>query len=167
MNRKADEDLDRLKRETFQALLKNAKEEQHVTKVMHRLIRHFRKFHQFQELRKFKHQASLVAQIIDKDKINGAYLLLKRFKERLKAFDAALRAVDSAKANIADFEELKASLDMTRSTTMFNDMKQLFDTAAKNFDKKLAHERATMTAMFERILNNERLTQVAIENKYN
>jgi len=102
------------------------------------MVGNFKKFHQFTELRKFKMQTSLLAQIRDKDKINGAYLLLKRFKNRLKAFDTALHALDKTKATIIDLNHLSSSLDLARSQSIFEDMKLLFDTATRNFDEKLA-----------------------------
>ena len=43
---------------------------------------------------------------MDKSKIEGAYLLLKRFKNRLKQFDVALEKVDNLKANKTDFVKL-------------------------------------------------------------
>lgn len=46
-------------------------------------------------------KTSVIAQVQDKDKIEGAYLLLKRFKQRLRAFDTALNAVNNAKVNMA------------------------------------------------------------------
>ena len=52
---------------------------------------------------------------MDKGKIEGAYLLLKRFKNRLKAFDAALEKVHELKANKKDFLLLKQSLDKDRA----------------------------------------------------
>ena len=79
----------------------------------------------------------MVANIRDRNKIDGAFLLMKRFKNRLKAFDAALHAMDRAKVNMTEFLNLKTSLDMARSQTIFDDMKRLFDTASSNFEKKL------------------------------
>ena len=48
---------------------------------------------------------------MDKSKIEGAYLLLKRFKNRLKTFDTALEKVHELKANKEDFVKLKQSVD--------------------------------------------------------
>ena len=48
---------------------------------------------------------------MDRSKIEGAYLLLKRFKNRLKTFDTALNKVHDLKADKKDFTELQQSLD--------------------------------------------------------
>jgi len=48
----------------------------------------------------------MLANVRDKDKIDGAFLLLKRFKNRLKAFDGALHAMDKTKVNISEFTQL-------------------------------------------------------------
>ena len=90
VNQRADDILTKLRRNAFTALLENVKIEQKKHTCIVRMIRNIRKFHLFNEMRRFKLQTSLLAQIRDKDKINGAYLLLKRFKDRLKAFDRAL-----------------------------------------------------------------------------
>ena len=63
--------------------------------------------------------------------------MLKRFKNRLKAFDAALHALDKQKVNMNEFLTLQTSLDMARSQTIFDDMKRLFDTASTNFEAKV------------------------------
>ena len=119
VNQRADDILTKLRRNAFTALLENVKIEQKKHTCMVRMIRNIRKFHLFNEMRRFKLQTSLLAQIRDKDKINGAYLLLKRFKDRLKAFDRALQAIDNAKANVTEFEYLKQSIDQARSQSIF------------------------------------------------
>ena len=43
---------------------------------------------------------------MDKNKVEGAYLLLKRFKNRLKTFDVALSKVHELKADKKDFQKL-------------------------------------------------------------
>ena len=79
---------------------------------------------------------------MDKDKIEGAYLLLKRFKNRLKNFDIALEKVHEMKANKEDFFKLKQSLDRDRAMSIFNDMKILFDSTIKQIDEKFNNERS-------------------------
>ena len=88
-------------------------------------------------LRKFSKQARWEAQLMDKSKIEGAYLLLKRFKNRLKTFDTALAKVHDLKADKKDFTELQQSLDKDRAQSIFNDMRILFDTTVKRFDEKV------------------------------
>ena len=57
---------------------------------MNMLLRHFRKYQLFHAFRKMNLQTNRVAEIRDKSKIDGAYLILRRLKDRLKAFDVAL-----------------------------------------------------------------------------
>ena len=61
-------------------------------------------------MRHWKRQASLESQIKDKSKIEGAYLLLRRFKNRLKMLDEIVRVIHEKKVEVRDFEVLKASL---------------------------------------------------------
>ena len=78
---------------------------------------------------------------MDKSKIEGAYLLLKRFKNRLKQFDTALEKVHEQKADKTEFNKLKMSLEKDRAICIFNDMKVLFDSTIKNINEKLSFER--------------------------
>lgn len=55
-----------------------------------RALATLRKFHIFWFFHKYRRQVKLEVQIKDKDSIQGAYLLLKRYKNRLKGFDEAL-----------------------------------------------------------------------------
>ena len=64
----------------------------------------------------------------DKSKIDGAYLLLKRYKNRLKNYDLALERIDQKKCDKSEFEALSQSVDQQRAFSIFNDMKLLFDT---------------------------------------
>ena len=56
-----------------------------------------------------------MTQIKDKNKIEGAYLLLRRFKNRLKVFDETMKAIHETKANLSDLEDLKIFIDPTRA----------------------------------------------------
>ena len=67
----------------------------------------------------------------NKDKIEGAYLILKRFKNRLKGIDEVVKKVDQEKVNRTEFKKLEASMDQNRAINMFDDMKTLFDTTVK------------------------------------
>ena len=91
---------------------------------------------------------------MDKGKIEGAYLLLKRFKNRLKTFDTALEKVHVQKADKQDFLKLKTSLDKDRATSIFNDMKILFDTTVKTFDEKVVYERNQVEERYAKILRD-------------
>ena len=77
---------------------------------------------------------------MDKNKIEGAYLLLKRFKNRLKQFDTALEKVHELKADRQDLAKLKKSVEKDRALSIFNDMKILFDTTVKQISERLSHE---------------------------
>ena len=84
----------------------------------------------------------------DKNKIEGAYLLMKRFKNRLKAFDQAMQTLNETKANVTDFDELRAGLDFTRTENVFKDMMTLIDSTTKNFEAKVEFERNQTSALF-------------------
>mmetsp|Transcript_3610 Transcript_3610/g.4811 ORF Transcript_3610/g.4811 Transcript_3610/m.4811 type:complete len:81 (-) Transcript_3610:337-579(-) len=77
---------------------------------------------------------------------------MKRFKNRLKAFDSAMQALNDTKANLTDFEELRRNLDFTRTENVFKDMMSLVDTATKNFEAKVELERSQTTVVFQRLL---------------
>ena len=104
---------------------------------------------------------------MDKGKIEGAYLLLKRFKNRLKTFDSALEKVHIQKADKKDFLALKVSLDKDRAASIFNDMKILFDTTVKQFDEKVVYERTQVEERYAKILRDQRLVMQTFEKKYN
>ena len=80
-------------------------------------------------------------QLKDKSKIEGAYLLLKRFKNRLKNLDNALERMDKKKVDHNVVENLAFHLNKDRAESVFDDMKILFDTTVKQFDEKLTYER--------------------------
>ena len=47
----------------------------------------------------------------DKSRIDGAYLLIKRYKNRLKNYDIALEKIDQKKCEKSDFEALSKSVN--------------------------------------------------------
>ena len=120
------------------------------------LLHHFRKYQLFHAFRKMNLQTNRVAEIRDKSKIDGAYLILRRLKDRLKAFDVALQALNKAKVNISDFKRLETSLDMARAEIIFEDMKRLFDTASVNFEARITKESEKTTALFQKLLGQQR-----------
>ena len=73
----------------------------------------------------------------EKDSIQGAYLLLKRYKNRLKVFDETLQRVEKSKVNLVEFDALKASIDKTTATQIYHDMETLFDTTVKEMKKQM------------------------------
>ena len=50
-------------------------------------------------------------QLKQKDSIQGAYFILKRYKNRLKVFDQTLQAIDERKVEKTEFNVLKMSVD--------------------------------------------------------
>ena len=52
-----------------------------------------RKYHTFRFFHKYRRNVQVEVQIKEKNNIQGAYLLLKRFKNRLKTFDETLSQV--------------------------------------------------------------------------
>ena len=76
-------------------------------------------------------------QLKDKSKIEGAYLLLKRYKNRLKNYDTALEQINNVKADKTALELLEAQTKPQRATAVFNDMKMLLDMTTMQFDEKL------------------------------
>ena len=64
---------------------------------------------------------------MDKSKIEGAYLLLKRYKNRLKNFDRTLQCMHEMKADKAELERIESLTKPERASSVFNDMKILFD----------------------------------------
>jgi hypothetical protein len=73
-----------LKRGVFSVFLENKREKIKERNKMAKMFRYFRKYHLAENFNRFKAKTSWETQIRDKSKIDGAYLLLKRFKHRLK-----------------------------------------------------------------------------------
>jgi len=76
-------------------------------------------------------------QIFDKGKIDGAYLLLKRFKNRLKVFDTALEHMHSTKLEKSEFEYVKNALNKSTATSIYNDMQKIFDSTILHLTCKM------------------------------
>lgn len=57
------------------------------------------------------------------------------------------------KSNKKDFELLKLSVDENRAKTIFNDMKELFDTSLVNFKDSLEKEKVKMRDAFQYMLH--------------
>ena len=129
------------------------------------MVRHLRKYHIYHEFRKMNLKTNSIAMVRDKNKIEGAYLLMKRFKNRLKAFDTAMQVLNETKANVTDFDELRAGLDFTRTENVFRDMMSLIDTTTKNFEAKVEHERAQTTSLFQRLLLEQQTVTATVEQK--
>lgn len=112
-------------------MIDNKVKEKHEKSKVKRLFEVIRKFKLYHTWRKYAKQVSFERQLMDKNKIEGAYLLLKRFKNRLKVMDDVVSKINVDKANHADFHLLKESLKKERAESVFNDMKTLFDATVK------------------------------------
>jgi hypothetical protein len=66
---------------------------------------------------------------MDRGRIDGAYLLLKRFKGRLKQFDKALERIYEEKSSKVELQKLTLSLDTNRTEVIFQDMKKCFESS--------------------------------------
>ena len=99
INAQADKNLSKLKKATFEALADYKKKRERRVQLLGSLLSHLRKSHLFYEFRKLRVKANILTEVRNKDKINGAYLLLKRFKDRLKAFDRAMQTLNKSKVN--------------------------------------------------------------------
>ena len=100
-----------------------------------------RKFHTFWFFHKYRRIVHWEVAIKEKDSIQGAYLLLRRFKNRLKNFDNVVAQIQDSKVGIVEFEDLKRSLEKQRAMTIFEDMKLLFDTTVSDFSNRIQNNK--------------------------
>lgn len=87
-----------------------------------RMMNTIRKFHTFWFFHKYRRIISWEVKMKEKDSIQGAYLLLKRYKNRLKSFDSTLQFISKNKVDLTDFNALKMSLEKERAIRLFKDM---------------------------------------------
>ena len=104
---------------------------------------------------------------MNKDKIEGAYVLMKRFKNRLKGLDEVIRQISEDKVSQAELKAVTVNVSNANVRSMFNDMKHLFDTTVEQFDKKVAFERQKVAKSYESILEKQRNMILSFEMKYN
>ena len=74
-----------------------------------------RKFHTFSFFHRYRKIVHWEVVIKSKDSIQGAYLLLRRFKNRLKNFDSVIAQMQDKKVEVHEFELLKRSLAKQRA----------------------------------------------------
>ena len=91
---------------------------------------------------------------MDRGRIDGAYLLLKRFKARLKLFDKALERLYEDKSSKVELQELTRSLDPNRTEVIFKDMKKCFETSLAQALQRLDHHRQKEQIRYEELLEN-------------
>ena len=75
------------------------------------MIRHFSKVQLYHVFRKYHRNSNYETALKDKSKIDGAYLLLKRFKNRLKNYDLALAQIEGKKADKQEITDLARRVD--------------------------------------------------------
>ncbi len=73
--------------------------------------------------------------VLEKNKIDGAFILIEEMKKQFKRFDKALEKMHKEKASFLDFEYLKQSVDPSSAKAIFNDMKLLFDATLEDFKR--------------------------------
>ena len=103
---------------------------------------------------------------MDRSRIDGAYLLLKRFKGRLKLFDQALEKLYNQKASKEEFEQLLQSLDKHRAEQIFNDMKSLFDSTVQQALSRLDTHRDKLVKQTDQTLTEQQKELSRLEKKY-
>lgn len=74
--------------------------------------------------------------------------MIDELKVKLGSFDKAFERMFRDKASIKDLELLKLSVDESRAKTLFNDMKELFDTTMTEFKKQMESEKTKMRDAF-------------------
>lgn len=111
------------------AILKDYKAASKLDKMkLSRAFNAMRKFHLYHSFRRYAKQVSIYSVLQNKDRIEGAYLILRRFKDRLKGIDEVVKKVNQEKVNRTELKRFEDSMDQNRAITMFDDMKTLFDT---------------------------------------
>lgn len=150
----------------WKALVEHMKEGKREKNKVKRCLVVLRKYVTHHFMRKWKVNHSVEVQIKDKNKIEGAYLLLRRYKNRLKAFDEAVKVIHENMADKKDFAELKKSIQPGRNVAVMEDMKLLFDSTVKQFDKRLIAEKNQLAATYDRIIQKQKNMVLAFEMKY-
>ena len=88
----------------FKTLLDEVKNKKSQNGLVTKLVKNLNKLHLYHAFRRYHKRASWEVALKDKSKIDGAYLLLKRYKNRLKNYDIALERIDQKKCDKSDFE---------------------------------------------------------------
>lgn len=74
-----------------------------------------RKYELFFMIRRWKKTAHFETLFINKDRIEGCYFLLRRFKNRLKQFDDVIKKISETKAGKVEIEEVKMLTNPNRA----------------------------------------------------
>ena len=154
----------------LRVLRDNVKLERATEKKLQRCMQVLRKFHTFWFFHKYRRIVHWEVQIKEKDSIQGAYLLLRRFKNRLKNFDNVVAQIQDSKVGIVEFDDLKRSLEKQRAMTIFEDMKLLFDTTVSDFSNRIQNNKDNCERLIQKLhhATNERILaqERSIENSF-
>lgn len=115
-----------------------------------------RKFHTFWFFHKYRRQINYEVTIKEKDRIGGAYLLLKRYKNRLKAFDQTLSTINATKVDKVEYDKFKLSLEKERAMTLFRDMELLFDSTITDMKREMHNDKTALEGLVRKLLDKQR-----------
>ena len=120
----------------------------------------------YSRFKKYASQVLYEVQLRDKSKIDGAYLLLKRYKNRLKNFDSALERIYEIKADKSQVEKIEEQSKPERAISVFKDMKMLLDATTKQFEERLQREMTKIQTQYGKLLQEQKQAVYDIENHY-
>ena len=137
------------KKKMFQLLQRHVQIVKGDEKKLIKVMNIFRKFHTYHQWYKYRRQVSWLVQLKQKDSIQGAFMLLQRYKNRLKGFDAALNTINASKVDQNEYDAFKTSLEKERSSTIFRDMQLLVDSQSASLQAQMKRDKNE----FERIVH--------------
>ena len=70
--------------------------------------------------------------------------------------DTALEKIEKTKSDRVELEKLSSDVDPSKQQSIFNDMKDLFDTTLLGLEEKRVREIISLEASFNRLLNEQR-----------
>ena len=141
-----------IKKACWAAIIANKIEMRRQKLRCYRVVEILRNYTLYHMMRRWRRQASFETALREKSKIDGAYILIKRFKNRLKALDKAVERLHTVKANQVEVSELRAATSQERAQSVMDDMKLLFDTTTKEFEKKLQAKIGEVEKTYDRII---------------
>ena len=130
------------------------------------MVRGFSNFQLYHTFRRYHRNVNYETTIKNKSKIEGAYLLLKRYKNRLKNFDSALAQIDSNKADKQELAQLAKSLDNQTNLAVFKDMQLLLDTTVQQLEERFIVKCNSMQSCYQNINLDYRKTIQSNNKKY-
>ena len=134
--------------------------------IVRRVLEILKKYVLFHMTKRWKKKANAETIVKEKNRIEGAYLLLKRFKTRFKALDETVKVINEKKAEKTDLDLLRLSMNPLRAEAVMQDMKILFDSTVVEFNKRLEAEKKIISDTYDRILAKQKNMVLAFEMKY-